>query len=124
MKYIVIFLVSFSLSFSMILDDKDFGKEVVAGKSTTKEYTLKNNSELKKEYFFFTDSVKVKVEPKGFKLKPFEERKFKITVTDNIIVKHDYYLEIKEIIREKPKGNFVNLNKFFRIKQHYKVKDR
>lgn len=119
MRYILGFLLSFSLCFSLELSDKEFSETIKIGTSKTKEYSLKNNSELKKEYFFSSDDSNVKIRPKGFRLKPFEERKFKITATPNKIGKKQYYLEIKEVIREKPKENSVNINKVYRIQQHY-----
>ena len=122
MKYILAYFLIFISSFSLELSDKDFNLNVSKGKSISKEYTLTNNSELEKEYYLSATDKDVKITPKGFRLKPFADKKFQIIASGNKeLGKHDYYLEIKEVIRKEPKKNEVNINKLFRIKQKYEV---
>lgn len=119
MKYIIIFLMTFTIGFALELSNSHFSEIIKLGNSISKQYTLTNNSELIKEYFLSTTDPNVKIQPKGFKLKPFEKKKFTITAVPKKLGKTQYYLEIKEVIREKSKGNSVNVNKLFRIQQHY-----
>lgn len=122
MKYILVYFLIFISSFSLELSDKDFDMNVPKEQSIFKEYTLTNNSELEKEYFLNSTDKAIKVTPKGFRLKPFENKKFKIIATGNKeLGKHDYYLEIKEVIKKEPQNNEININKLFRIKQKYEV---
>lgn len=119
MKYILIFLLTFSLVSALELSEKDFNERVKLKTSKTKVYTLTNNSKLLKEYYLSTAEKNIIISPKRFILKPFEKGKFKITVTAEKKGKKEYYLEISEMIKRKPKENSVNLNKLFRIKQSY-----
>lgn len=119
MRYIIMFLITFSLGFALELNDTQFSEVIKIGNSVSKSYVLTNNSELVKEYYLSTTDSNVIVQPKGFRLNPFEKKRFTITATPKKVGKTQYYLEIKEVIREKPKVNSVNMNKIFRIQQHY-----
>lgn len=119
MRYIIIFLTTFSLGFALKLSDTNFSGVTKVGNSISKSYVLTNNSELVKEYYLSTTDSNVTIQPKGFRLKPFEKKRFIITAMPKKLGKTQYYLEIKEIIREKPKANSINMNKLFRIQQHY-----
>lgn len=117
-RIMLLYLLSITLSFSLELSDKDFGEKIKVGKTKTREYVITNNSELEKEYYFSTTDRNVKISPKGFRLIPFESRKIKISAKPKKRGKYEYYLEIKEVIREQ-KENSVNINKLFRIRQEY-----
>ena len=119
MRYIAMFLLSFSISFGLELSEKDFGERIKVRSSKTKEYTLTNDSELTKEYHLSVTDKNVTVSTKKFVLKPFRSRKFKLTAKPKEKGKKEYYLEIKELIKKKAKENSVNVNKLFRIKQNY-----
>lgn len=118
MKIIFLFLVVCSLSFSLELDSIDFDKKIKIGNSGQKEYTLINNSDVEKEFYFSSDDENIQIQPKGLRLIPYQSKKFIIKVSPKETGKREYYLIIKEIARERKKG-VVNMNKLIRIKQGY-----
>lgn len=118
MKRILLFLVVYSLSFSLELDSIDFDKKIKIGSSGQKEYILINNSDVEKEFHFSSNDDNVKIYPKGLRLIPYQSKKFVIKVSPKEIGKREYYLIIKEITRVKKK-DIVNMDKIVRIKQGY-----
>lgn len=123
MRYVLIYFLVFISSFALDLSDKDLNLNIAKGKSLFKEYTLTNNSNIEKEYYLSATDKNIKITPKGFRLKPFENKNFKITVNGNNedVGTYSYYLEIKEVIRKEAKKNELNVNKLFRIKQKYNI---
>ncbi|MGL5277745.1 MAG: hypothetical protein ACRC8M_01510 [Cetobacterium sp.] len=103
------------------LSELEFGETLAPNTKKSKEFTIENNSRVLKKYEFSVDNQNIEIQPKEFKLKPNEKRKFLITVdAKKLKGTHDYFLIIKDSENQKSK-NVVNLHKVVRIKQKYHI---
>lgn len=123
MKYLLFYFIITVFSFSFELSDSNLDLEIIKGSSMSKEFYLINNSTLEKEYFFNSTEKNIKIIPKGFRLNPFEKKKFQILVNtaNKEVGKYYHYLKIKENIKKNPTNNEININKLFKIKQSYTI---
>lgn len=120
LKFIIFFIISI-VSFAFEIDSIDFSKEVIAGKTETKVFTINNKS--KNTYSYKLDihgDKNVIVSPKTLYVPPNAEKKFTITVNGNKKKgDHIYQLLIDQKILTDSKK--VKTNMMFRIKQKYTV---
>ncbi|WP_349763082.1 hypothetical protein [Fusobacterium sp. SYSU M8D902] len=120
LKFIFFFIISI-VSFAFEIDSIDFSKEVIAGKTETKVFTINNKSE--NTYGYKLDiygDKNVSVSPKTLYIAPNTEKTFTITVNGNKKKgDHIYQLLIDQKMLTETKK--VKTNMMFRIKQKYTV---